>query len=435
MKILKVIHGYPPLYNAGSEVYSQTLCHGLAEHHEVRVFTREENPFAADFSIRTEYDYLNPNIQKYMINIPGEKHHYRYRQSEVDTQFAKIIDDWQPDIIHIGHLNHLSTSLIHQISERNIPIVYTLHDYWLMCPRGQFIQRNVSSEGKLWQLCDGQADRKCATQCYSGYFSGDSQHIDSETAHWETWINHRMQHIRELVNHISLFIAPAKYLRDKYINDFQLPADKVHYMDYGFDLNRLSARQRIKEQDFVFGYIGTHIPSKGIQLLLHAFNQLEGKNAKLRIWGRARPQNTSGLKTICKQFSDEVNQKIEWLPEYKNEDIVNDVFNHVDVIVVPSIWEENSPLVIHESLQCRVPVITANIGGMAEYIQHEKNGLCFHHRNANSLAEQMQRLLNDQDFAVALGNTGYLQRTDGDVISIQQHVNEIVDLYHKLLAQ
>ena len=46
MKILKVIHGYPMRYNAGSEVYSQMLCQGLAEHHEVHVFSRIEDSFA-----------------------------------------------------------------------------------------------------------------------------------------------------------------------------------------------------------------------------------------------------------------------------------------------------------------------------------------------------------------------------------------------------
>ncbi len=64
-------------------------------------------------------------------------------------------------------------------------------------------------------------------------------------------------------------------------------------------------------------------------------------------------------------------------PEYRNQDIVRDVFDHVDAIVVPSVWVENSPLVIHEAQQARVPVITADVGGMAEYVEHEENGLLF----------------------------------------------------------
>lgn len=51
MKILKVIHGYPMRYNAGSEVYSQTLCHGLAARHEVHVFYARRGPFRSGFPV------------------------------------------------------------------------------------------------------------------------------------------------------------------------------------------------------------------------------------------------------------------------------------------------------------------------------------------------------------------------------------------------
>src|SRR5579871_2798750 len=126
MKILKVIHGYPPLYNAGSEVYSQLLCHGLAQRHEVCVFTREENPFAQDFSLRTTHDTLRPEVKLHIINIPGEKYRYRYQHAEVDQVFSYLLQQFKPDIVHIGHLNHLSTSLVSEIVKQQVPIVYTL---------------------------------------------------------------------------------------------------------------------------------------------------------------------------------------------------------------------------------------------------------------------------------------------------------------------
>jgi glycosyltransferase involved in cell wall biosynthesis len=77
--------------------------------------------------------------------------------------------------------------------------------------------------------------------------------------------------------------------------------------------------------------------------------------------------------------------------------LANDVFSNVDCIVVPSIWGENSPLVIHEAQSCKVPVITADFGGMKEYVQHNVNGLLFEHRNANSLAEQMKFAVSNPD--------------------------------------
>ena len=71
---------------------------------------------------------------------------------------------------------------------------------------------------------------------------------------------------------------------------------------------------------------------------------------------------TGSLKRLASDLGGE--ESIEWLPEYRNEEIVPDVFDRCDTIVVPSIWDENSPLVIHEAQQMRVPVITAEHGGM-----------------------------------------------------------------------
>jgi glycosyltransferase involved in cell wall biosynthesis len=123
MKILKVIHGYPPMYNAGSEVYSQLLCHGLSKNHEVHVFTREENPFVKDFALRETVDPLVPHIKLHIVNIPLEKYRYQYQHAAVDKLFANLLQKIKPDIVHIGHLNHLSTSLIHEVKKEGMPLV------------------------------------------------------------------------------------------------------------------------------------------------------------------------------------------------------------------------------------------------------------------------------------------------------------------------
>ena len=126
---------------------------------------------------------------------------------------------------------------------------------------------------------------------------------------------------------------------------------------------------------------------------------------------------------------------VEWLPEYRNSEIVPEVFNRVDAIVVPSVWVENSPLVIHEAQQARVPVIAGNAGGMAEYVRHEVNGLLFDHRSPDALAGQMQRLVRDPDLARRLGERGYLFSDSGDVPCIEDHVRDIERLYEDALAR
>ena len=120
--------------------------------------------------------------------------------------------------------------------------------------------------------------------------------------------------------------------------------------------------------------------------------------------------------------------------EYRNQDIVPDVFNRCDAIVVPSIWAENSPLVIHEAQQSGVPVITANYGGMAEYVHHEENGLLFTHRDPESLARQMQRLADTPGLASRLGGRGYLQSADGNVPDMRDHAYAVEAIYERLLG-
>lgn len=431
MKVLKVIHGYPMLYNAGSEVYSQTICHGLVKSgHEVHVFSREEDPFRPDGSMRVTHDLDVPEITLHLTN--NSRHRDRYRLDVVDKAFAGLLESLRPDIVHIGHLNHLSTSLVFEAKNRNIPVVYTLHDYWLMCPRGQFMQMH-SDEDSLWAACDGQENRKCATQCYARYYSGDPEEREQDISYWENWVKRRMSHIQKVTDAVDLFISPAKYLKERYEKDFGLPKDKSLYLDYGFDRSRMAGRERSNSEIFTFGYIGTHIPAKGIHDLIKAFGCIKG-NSLLRIWGRDRGQDSRALRAIVKTLPVDKQSCIEWMPEYKNQKISIDVFSKTDVIVTPSIWVENSPLVIHEAQQARVPVITANAGGMAEYVEHGVNGLLYEHRNSEDLAEKMQRLLDDPQYAQELGRRGYLFSHDGEIPDIDTHIRDLEQCYERVLA-
>ena len=432
MKILKVIHGYPMRYNAGSEVYSQMLCQGLANRHEVHVFTREEDPFAPDFRLRVERDTEDPRVALHVVNNPRFKD--RYRAVGVDQCFAKVLDRLQPHLVHIGHLNHLSTSLVREVARREVPIIYTLHDYWLMCPRGQFMQMFPEDPNNLWAACDGQDDRKCAERCYARYFSGAPDEYEADVTYWTDWVGRRMQHVREMAELIDLFIAPARYLHDRYRDAFGLPERKLVYLDYGFDQKRMTGRNRVPCEPFTFGYIGTHIPAKGIHDLIHAFSTIGG-NACLRIWGRPSGQDTVALKEMANSLPEHTTRRIEWMPEYKNWNIVRDVFDRCDAIVVPSVWVENSPLVIHEAQHARVPVITANAGGMGEYVHHEINGLLFEHRSSASLAEQMQRFVDAPELAIKLGARGYLYSATGDVPAMETHVRQIEALYDQVMKR
>jgi glycosyltransferase involved in cell wall biosynthesis/MoaA/NifB/PqqE/SkfB family radical SAM enzyme len=426
MHILKIIHGYPPNYNAGSEVYSQSICNELSKHHQVSVFTREENPYSPDFAVR--YEKANDNLNFYFVNNPQGKDGYRHKQ--LDDNFAKLISDIKPDIAHIGHLNHLSTGLVDELNKQKIPIVFTLHDYWLMCPRGQFLTRSIGKEHNF-QLCSGQQDHKCASDCYRVYFSGNEQDEEQDIENWSSWTHQRMIETKAIIDKVDLFIAPSIYLRNRFISDFAVPENKIIYLDYGFPTEYLTQSEKSKEKiNFTFGYIGTHITSKGVNQLIEAFREIE-EPATLKIYGRHNGQSTNALKLLAATS----NNKIEFAGEYINQNLADEVFSKVDCIVVPSIWAENSPLVIHEAQSCKVPVITADFGGMKEYVQHKVNGLLFEHRNTNSLKEQLRFAIANPNLLKQFGERGYLFSDNGSVPNIQNHCKELEKLYNRFTSK
>jgi glycosyltransferase involved in cell wall biosynthesis len=421
MKILKIIHGYPPEYNAGSEVYSQSVCNELAKTNEIIIFSREENEYEPDFKIRetiTEHGILN-----FRVNMARSKDGYNHPL--LNERFGAMIKEIKPDIAHIGHLNHLSIGLVDELHAQKVPILFTLHDFWLMCPRGQFLQRNFDGS-TMYKLCEKQIDSLCANSCYSMYYSGINSEVDK--SYWTQWIRTRMDHIHKLIEKIDLFHAPSKYLMDRFINDFQIPKEKIFYLDYGFPTHYLQPVNPSQRKIYTFGYIGTHITAKGINLLIEAFSKLKG-DVKLKIFGRSNGQSTAALMQMAKNC----NKPIEFCGEYINQNLATTVFNNIDCIVVPSIWGENSPLVIHEAQACKIPVITANYGGMKEYVSHKINGLLFNHRDANSLFEQMDYASENPELMREFGQKGYLYSENGQVQTIEKHCETLSDYYKKLI--
>ena len=245
-----------------------------------------------------------------------------------------------------------------------------------------------------------------------------------------------MTAVYRMVELVDIFIAPAKSLAERFCTQFPLPPEKIKHLDYGFDRKRLSDRRRVADGKFIFGYIGTHTPGKGVHHLLEAFGQVAAKreNCELHIWGRLT-DNTKYLKSNVADIPTVVRDRIKWRGEYANTNIVRDVFNHIDSVIVPSIWEENSPLVIHEAQQVRLPVITAGMGGMAEYVRHGENGLLFAPREPKDMAIQMEKFIADPDWASKLGRRGYLYGDNGDVPDIGEHVLAIENLYRRVISE
>src|SRR5262249_43199925 len=154
-RILQVIHAFPPYSEAGSENYTRALAQTLRRlGHEVAVFHR-----VADVA-QEEYALSEAEVEDlpvYRVNNTFrycERFEKTYRNAEIDARFGAVLDRFHPDVVHFHHLTCLSTSCVFEAKRRSLPVVMTLHDYWVICQRGQFLKRDVA-------LCPGQEDHEC----------------------------------------------------------------------------------------------------------------------------------------------------------------------------------------------------------------------------------------------------------------------------------
>ena len=163
MKIMQVVHSFPPHTMAGTEVYAYNLSKELSKEHEVFVFFRINAPKEKEYSL--SHNRLD-GMDTYAINRTFRRcdsFEATYNDALIDEKFRELLDKIKPDIVHIQHLLFLSCGIIDEIKKRNIPIVYTLHDYWLRCYRGQLIKDDLS-------ICSGDSPSECL-RCLKYLFS------------------------------------------------------------------------------------------------------------------------------------------------------------------------------------------------------------------------------------------------------------------------
>jgi len=402
LKILVVVHGFPPYYMAGSEVYTFNKCIELSKEHDVIVFTRIEDEFQKSYNI---IESIENGVKIIRVNKPSRDYTFRskYQDFRMAEIFQKHLKKLQPDIVHINHLCHLTTLIVDIVKESQIPIIFTLHDFWMMCIRGQLIREDYS-------LCTGPTIERCKI-CNMKYFTSEI-HANNEI---QRWINTLLKVNRK----VDLFIAPSKFLRKIYIN-YGIPEDKIIYMDYGFDKTLINGVKKSFSNKVRFGFLGRIIPVKGISLLIDVFNKLDHSKAELNIYGRI-PSSLAFLKERS------LNSTINFKGSYNCKDI-SSILSNIDILVVPSIWYENSPLVIHEAFLAKIPVITSNLGGMAELVTDGKNGLLFEPGNIEDLTNKMDVFIKNPDLIKNYSQETYVR-------SIQEDVKEIENLYFILLKK
>ena len=417
MRVMLVVHGFPPGASGGTEIYAHDLAMELNHQFddEVVVLSREADPRREELSVRWEQ---RNGVRVAFINNTFKQcrtFEQTYRHDGVRQATADLMDEVEPEVVHFHHLTGLSTDLVSESHRRRTPSIFTLHDYWLICQRGQLLDRQL-------QRCPGPSPEGCARCVGQAAGAGPAMfHGASLLRELEgnlpmagplarslarkmsgAWTPHsaaleqmarRTEHIRQLCARVTRFLAPSRTLLSQFVN-FGVPRQRIQFADLGIDhAPYKNLRRHADAGPLRLGFVGSLVPSKGPHLLLEAFSQLPPDSATLSLFGSHLPYHgDDSYRHLLKPLLDQPGVLHHGAIPHRE---VPGVLANLDLLVVPSTWLENAPLVVKEAFLAGVPVVASRLGGMAEAVQDGENGLLFEPGDAADLARTLSCFQQD----------------------------------------
>jgi len=410
MKILFAVHQFFPEHYTGSERLVLNLSKQMQRMgHSVKVITygiKENEGFRrdGDFLIK-EYVFQGvPVISVRHKIIPPYVSFSIFDKKMVQIIEKRIFSNETFDAVHVCHPMRVG-SIIKAAQHKKIPVVLTLTDFWLMCPRGIAVTQNG-------ELCHSSENgNKCIEKCF-----GNS---------WKDKLIQRFGETQEVFQAVDCVVSATNFLKQLFeMNNF---SSKIKLIRFGKDYSnvRYNVRKYSEDSKITLGFLSTLLPHKGPHILIDAYNKANMENIRLRIYGHYFHE-IDYFNTLKKLAGD--NEKVEFCGKYEYEEMPN-ILDGMDVLVVPSIWWENSPLVLLRALAHNVPAIVSNLGGMTEVIEDGVNGFIFEAGNAESLAQVLNKVgANPTILNEMKNNIHHPPR-------IEEEAFEYEKIYFKLISQ
>ncbi len=399
LRITYIVHHYPPAYRAGAEQYTHRVAAWMqSQGHDVEVVTLESINEGSSKRIEATRDlYEDVPVHRLRFKLVGAPDELTWRYD--NPLLERWVDDYlhtrRPDFVHFmaGYL--VGIGPLRAVHAAGIPMALTLHDYWFVCPR-HTLQRGdgtlcmeVPASPSACARCVAQELRSTARadKLTAGLYSALLEKVGL-AAETEA-IAHRRAALAEAITWPDAVIAPTRFLASK-INEV-IPHARVRHMQHGYAAMAAVERRKSPNAVVQIGYLGQISQHKGVHVLIEAFRALEPASATLHIYGvlESNPAYAAQLQQMAGAAPN-----IHFHGGYTRDELPA-VLAGLDAVVVPSVWYENSPLVITEALTAGVPVITSRLGGMAEMVEDGRTGLHFTMGDVPALAETLQRFVND----------------------------------------
>lgn len=373
--------------------------------HEVIYFSMDHpNNRQSKYSkyFASEVNQENPGL-----NFKGLKDSLRIFWSfNARKKIKQLIKDKKPEIAHIHNIyGQLSPSILGVLKKNKIPVVMTVHDYKMICPNYILFTK-------------GNACTRCKKRKYynSVFYKCQKNSIIASLLVCLELYFHKLFKLYE--RNIDLYLCPSKFMKQKF-EQFEIKGKKLILPYF---LNIENYKPNYTNQDY-FLFFGRVSKEKGIKVLIEAWKQLD-KNIKLIIAGTGPEENE--INNLIKK--NKLN--IEMVGAKKGA-VLKKLVQNSTAVILPSVWYDNSPLVIYESFALGKPVIGSEMGGIPEMIENNKTGFVFGNRNTKELAKIINKFVKNKNLSEKIGKQAreFISRD----YSADAHYKKIIRIYKNLL--
>ncbi|CAO3433713.1 Glycosyl transferase, group 1 family protein [Azospirillum doebereinerae] len=384
-RVLLIAHNHPSLHPGGTEIVAHDLFGGLKAAGAEALFLACTNDTHRAPRPGTGFQTLGRSADEVLL---WAGHFDHFHQSQIDLHglvpdLANLLRAFRPDIVHIHHTLLLGVEMLFLI-RRVCPaakIVYTLHDYYPICANdGQMVTAG-GGDGESRALCTGASPDACH-RCFP------DRPADQFLL--------REKHIKAMFGLVDRFLAPSRFLRDRYVA-WGLAPERIQVMENSRPAAIPAPPRAVADggRRDAFAYFGNLNPFKGVTVALDAAARLarQGLAPSLAVHGGSLYQTDAFRQRVADGFEAARGVATAHGP-YRREEVPS-LMAAADWVVVPSVWWENAPLVIQEAFQHGRPVICSGIGGMAEAVRDGVDGLHVRPGDAADLARVMTRAMTE----------------------------------------
>ena len=408
MKILLINNFY---YNRGGDcTYLFSLKKLLEEKgHKVIVFSmRHPRNFESEYS-KYFVNYINyaEEVKNQSLSSGFNVLYRTIYSLEAKRNMERLIEQEKPDIAHLQNIHHhITPSILYPLKKHNIPVVWTLHDYTIICPNTLFLSQD--------RICERCKKTKyfwpSVIRCKKNSFLASTMAAIENTVH-------RIMKVYDLVD---VFIAPSEFLRNKFI-EYGFKEQKIMCIGYLIDIELQDDK---KPPGDYYMYVGRISEEKGIKTLIDA--AVDNPGEKLKIIGSGPLKKAMELYAASK----DKNRTIAFLGHKRRDEVIEYIKN-CRFAVVPSEWYENYPFSVLETFACGKPVIGSKIGGIPELVKDNETGLTFEIGNSYELSKKIKYLENNPEAVIEMGRNAraFVERE----LNADKHYRKLMEIYKRLM--